>query len=37
MEEIKAATLHLPVRMGDVVVENVAGTGVAVIAGRSLG
>jgi CxxC motif-containing protein len=36
MEAIKAVTLHLPVKMGDVVLENAAGTGVSVIAGRTL-
>lgn len=37
MEEIKAVRLHLPVQMGDVILENAAGTGIPVIAARSLG
>lgn len=37
MREIKAATLTLPVKMGDVILENVAGTGIPVIAARSAG
>ena len=36
MEAIKAVELHLPVKMGDVVLENAAGTGVSIIAGRTL-
>ena len=32
MEEIRKAVAHAPVRIGDVVVENVCGTGVDVIA-----
>lgn len=36
MREIKAARVHLPVQMGDILVENVAGTGIPVIAARSM-
>ena len=32
MEEIRKAVAHAPVHIGDVVVENVCGTGVDVIA-----
>lgn len=32
MEEIRSAAIEAPVRIGDVVVENVAGTGVNVVA-----
>lgn len=36
MEEIRAAAVTAPVALGDVVIENVAGTGVSVIAARSV-
>ncbi len=34
MEEIRKAVISAPVRLGDVVIENVAGTGVNVIAAK---
>lgn len=36
MQEIKAAEVHIPVRMGDVLLPDVAGTGIPVIAARSI-
>ena len=36
VDEIKHTTVKLPVRMGDVIIENVAGTGVSVVAARSV-
>ncbi|MBO7722894.1 MAG: DUF1667 domain-containing protein [Thermoguttaceae bacterium] len=37
MDEIRAVTVTLPVKMGDVLKENIAGSAVALIASRSLG
>lgn len=37
MEEIRKATVQAPVRIGDVVIENCAGTGVAVIITKNVG
>jgi len=37
MEEINRVTLQAPVRVGDVVIEDIAGTGVELIATRSIG
>ena len=36
MKEIDAAVVHAPVRIGDVIVENVCGTGVDVVATRNV-
>lgn len=36
MEEIRKVTLHAPVSIGDVVIENVSGTGVNVIATKDV-
>lgn len=36
MEEIRKAEVTAPVQLGDVVLENVAGTGVAIVAARSV-
>ena len=36
MDEIKRTVLHLPVKVGDVVIDHVAGTDVNVVATRSL-
>lgn len=36
MEEIRRIEVSAPVSMGDVVMENVAGTGIALIASRSM-
>ncbi len=36
MEEIRKAAVSAPVRLGDVVIENVAGTGVNVIAAKTI-
>lgn len=37
VEAIKAQTVTLPVKMGDTVLEDAAGTGVEIIAARSVG
>lgn len=37
MEEIRKARVQAPVKIGDVVLENVAGTGVNVVATREIG
>lgn len=37
MEEIRALSLQAPVKTGDVLIEDAAGTGVAVIATKSVG
>ncbi|MBQ1455544.1 MAG: DUF1667 domain-containing protein [Thermoguttaceae bacterium] len=37
MDEIRAITVTLPVEMGEVIKENIAGSAVALIASRSLG
>lgn len=37
VEEIKSASVTLPVKVGDVIRENVAGTGIDVVATRSFG
>lgn len=37
MKELKETEVSLPVAVGDVVLENVAGTGVAVVATRNAG
>ena len=36
MESVKNAEVHIPVKVGDVMVKDVAGTGVDIIATRSL-
>ena len=36
MEEIKAAEAHTPVHVGDIIVENVAGTDIPVVATRTI-
>lgn len=36
MEEIRKAEVTAPVQLGDVVLENVAGTGVTIVAARSV-
>ena len=36
MEEINNVTLHAPVKVGDVVIEDIAGTGITLIATRDV-
>ena len=36
MDQINGVTLHAPVKVGDVVIDNIAGTGVALIATRDI-
>ena len=37
MADIKSVVAHLPVKVGDVMISDVAGTGIDVIATRSVG
>lgn len=37
MDEIRKAEVQAPVKLGDTVLENAAGTGVAIVAARSVG